>query len=360
MKKKLPTIHFSKPTISKKDLTSVLECLIEENISHGNLVKELTNHFNEIYTPAKTLVTASVEIALYLILKQINLKEGEEVLLSPLSDIFILKMLQYFKAKMVFYDTKKDSFDADQEDLLNKITPSTKVVIINHHLGIPSNIPDELVNNPDFFLLEDITSGLGSKQNNEPIGLKGDFSFFSLNADKIITSVKGGGILFKDKKKYKQLIDDLMHNKKENLPPINYTLNDLNAALALSELKLIDKFIKKRQEIAEYYNHAIIHAVNKNNHSFIKLNEFFSFNYSYYPLIISKSIKQIKSIFFKHGVEVKELQEQTIFFYLKENEIKTLKNSAFLTKNILLIPLYPTLSPKKIQRIGDLLIASGK
>ena len=97
-------------------------------------------------------------------------------------------------------------------------------------------------------------------------GVRAYFLFFSLNFDKIITAVKGGGIIAK-KHNYLKLMNMLdpktSFKKRFQIVPLEFKLNDLNAALALSELSLIDKFINRRKEIADYYNR----CVEKSQHS---------------------------------------------------------------------------------------------
>ena len=247
----------------------------------------------------------------------------------------------------------------DWEDLENKITPNTKFIIVSHHFGIPFPWENLKTIDKSIVILEDLNNGLGSKLNGELLGNKGLFAFFSLNFDKIITAVKGGGIIAKKHNylKLMSMLDPKPSLKKPfQMVPLEFKLNDLNAALALSELSLIDKFINRRKEIADYYTH----CVEKSHHSPWEFSKNIFYNHSFFPFFSSKRLSSMKSIFAKHGVEVRSITEGTIYeTHLNEMEQKKLKNISRSKHNIVLVPLYPTLRKEEIERIGNLITLSG-
>ncbi len=360
MKKKNKKINFFKPTISKKDLTTVLECLVEENFCHDAFVRQLTSDFNQYYANhVRTFLTSSPSAALYLIFKLIDLKEKQEVILSPLTNAYVVRLLRYFKAVPVFCDLKKNELSMDERDLKDKITAKTKVVIVNHHFGIPHPWENLDLLGKEILILEDVTNGLGSRSGSHLLGSRGKFAFFSLDFDKIITAVKGGGIIAQkhDHAKLTHILNPKnCLEDKMNLLPLDFKLNDLNAALASSELSLIDKFIARRREIADYYRHSI----DKSSHSPFSFPKDVFYNHSFFPFFTSKPLSRMKSIFAKHHVEVKEITEGTAYeTQLSELEQKKLKNLHHLRRNLLLIPLYPTLKKEEIERIGKLITLSG-
>ena len=81
VKNKAKRISFFKPTISKKDLTTVLGCLVEENICSDSFVDKLANDFNQYHdNQVRTFLTSSSSAALYLIFELMHLKEKQEVI----------------------------------------------------------------------------------------------------------------------------------------------------------------------------------------------------------------------------------------------------------------------------------------
>ena len=116
--------------------------------------------------------------ALYLIFELMHLKEKQEVILSPLTNDYVVALIRYFKAIPVFCDLKENNLVMDWEDLENKITPNTKFIIVSHHFGIPFPWENLKTIDKNIVLLEDLNNGLGSKLNGELLGSKGLFSFF--------------------------------------------------------------------------------------------------------------------------------------------------------------------------------------
>ncbi len=94
----------------------------------------------------------------------------------------------------IYVDCNKEDFNIDIEDLKNKITPKSKILVIQHTFGMPADISGavSVAKQNNLILIEDCAHSLGAKFNNQKVGTFGKFSFFSFSRDKIISSVYGG------------------------------------------------------------------------------------------------------------------------------------------------------------------------
>ena len=347
-------ISFTKPTITTKDLTQVLETMIADRIDEGAMTKQFENTFAKHLGTSEALVVNSAHSALYLILQHLNFPDESEIILSAYAEIWILEIIKLFNLKPVLVDIEEGSYLSSENKIREKINEKTKIILINHLYGYPFDFK-ALFNGykEKIVLIEDCTHALGSRIHGDFVGKKGHFSIFSFDINSIITSGSGAAILTQSKKDFNQLkaLRSSLEHFFEN-GRINTKITDIQSAMGYSELVYyIDKFINKRKEIGEYYNSCMERS--KNN--FILPTEEKQLNYNYYPIQLNGSLKIAIELFKKYKVQVTQLIKSPFF------ELLRLKDSDFPnTRNIqlktLLIPLYPSLKKKEIENIGQLII----
>ena len=131
--------------------------------------------------------------ALMAILKALNIKEGDKVLLQAFTCNSAVNPILNRGAKPVFIDID-ETLNMDPEDLKKKITPLSKAVMVQHTFGWPAQIEKilEFVRQNNLFLIEDCAHSLGAKYKGGFCGTFSDAAFFSFGRDKIISSVFGG------------------------------------------------------------------------------------------------------------------------------------------------------------------------
>ena len=137
------------------------------------------------------------------ILKAMEIKEGDEILLQAFTCNSAVNPILHFGAKPVFVDID-ETINLDPEDLKKKITKKSKVIMIQHTFGWPAKIDEisKIARENNLYLIEDCAHSLGAKYSpphqNFGVGVKkfcgtlGDAAFFSFGRDKIISSVFGG------------------------------------------------------------------------------------------------------------------------------------------------------------------------
>jgi len=183
-----------------------------------------------------------------------------------LTYISSVNAIVYVGATPVFIDSLPDTWQMDQADLKRKITARTKAVMAVHLYGHPCEIEliDEICKANGLFLIEDCAEALGSKYADRHVGTYGDISTFSFYGNKTITTGEGGMVVTNDE----TLFDRSVHFKGQGLAKhrqywhdvigYNYRMTNICAAIGLAQLEQIDGFLKRKREIAKFYEQNII------------------------------------------------------------------------------------------------------
>lgn len=160
---------------------------------NGAALKELEKKFSEWLPTRYAIGVSSGRIGLYAILANLGLKPGDEVLLQAYTCVVVPEAIIWAGARPVYVDVVND-FNIDTENLKKKITPQSRVLIIQHTFGKPAELDKalQIAREHNLFVIEDSAHALGVFDNDKHLGAFGDASFFSFGRDKIISSVFGG------------------------------------------------------------------------------------------------------------------------------------------------------------------------
>ncbi|NLW22611.1 MAG: aminotransferase class V-fold PLP-dependent enzyme, partial [Tissierellia bacterium] len=192
---------------------------------------------------------------------------------SPITFAASANCVLYQGGKPVFADINPKSYNIDVEDIERKITKKTKAIIPVDFTGQVVDIDgiNEIAKKYGLVVIEDAAHSLGAEYKGNKIGSLVDMTTFSFHPVKHITTGEGGMITTNDDELYNKLKlfrthgitrdKGILYNKDEG--PwyyeqlelgYNYRITDIQAALGISQLKKIDKFLRRRKEIATKYN----------------------------------------------------------------------------------------------------------
>lgn len=147
--------------------------------------------------------------ALYHLLKSLNLKKGDEVLVQAFTCEAVVLPIVALNLKPVFYDIEKQSFSANPIDLEKKLSKKSKVVILQHTFGITPSQREKIlsiIRKHNLVLIEDIAHGINiSKIKMQNAKLKNHFYLLSFGRSKSLSSVFGGAIVTNNKTIAKKL-----------------------------------------------------------------------------------------------------------------------------------------------------------
>ena len=183
------------PNTEKDDVRLALKTIFKPwSWKKGRAVLELEEKFKKYLGVKYAFSFNSGRSALLAILKALDLKKGEEVLAQAFTCNAAVNPIIWSGLKPVYLDCDEDTFNIDSKDLFKKITPKSKVVMIQHTFGKPAEINEilEICQKNNLILIEDCAHALGAEYNGQKVGVFGKAGFFSFSRDKVISSIYGG------------------------------------------------------------------------------------------------------------------------------------------------------------------------
>ena len=312
------SLFYAKHFLDKNDFQSVQRVLKKNNLTQGEYVEKFEKNLKTYFKSNYSIVLTNGTAALHLAIKSLNLKEKSKIITSPITFISTVSSIIMNNHIPDFVDICENNYTLDPNKLEHKIKKSKKIsaVIAVDYAGNPCdwNALKYLSKKYNFYLINDNCHALGAKLN----GNKGyavsfaDLVTQSYHPAKNFTTGEGGSVLTKNKKledrirliRSQSMIKDPKMIKKfgqwnyfVNEVGYNYRLTDIQCALGISQLKKLDSFVKKRQDISKIYNNEFLGLPNIQIPKKLKSNYH---SYHLYPLLIDfKNLKINKKSFFE-------------------------------------------------------------
>jgi len=202
------------PNVERDDLWLAFKLILQPwKWKKGKGIEELENQFKDYLGAKYAFSFNSGRSSLLAILKSLGASSEKEVLLQAFTCNAAVNPIIWAGSNPVYVDCNEDDFNIDVEDLKKKITPRSRVVIVQHTFGLPANIGEvlEVCQQNNLILIEDCAHSLGARYKGKKIGTFGKAAFFSFSRDKIISSVYGGIAVTNDD----NLADKLRQIRKE-------------------------------------------------------------------------------------------------------------------------------------------------
>lgn len=142
------------------------------------------------------LPTPTGRHALWTFLEGVDLQPGDEVLIAAYNFYIIVRLVIQQRLKPVFVDINPDTLCMDPDDLAQKITPRSRLVILTHMFGNPADMPriQQICQKNHLLLFEDCAHAVGTLCDGHQVGQFGDGALFSFGIQKAVNSF-GGGML---------------------------------------------------------------------------------------------------------------------------------------------------------------------
>ena len=284
-------IPYGKQSIDKSDTKAVVDVLNSEFLTTGPKINEFEKSFARFVGAKYAIAVSNGTAALHQACLAAGLKNGDELITSPMTFAASANCALYCRAKPVFVDIKENGL-IDENLIEEKITSRTKIIIPVHLGGLPCDLKriKTIAKKHKLIVIEDACHALGSKYKNTKIGdcKYSDMAIFSFHPVKHITTGEGGMITTNSKILYEKLLllrshgitkdptkfvnkcDDPWYCEMQDLG-FNYRITDFQCALGISQLKKVKEFIKRRIEIAKTYDKEFINfswkAVDKGTYS---------------------------------------------------------------------------------------------
>mgnify|MGYP006099907639 FL=1 len=256
------------PYIPKKSLKILKKTLSTRWIGQGPMVDKFEKKFSDIFLGGKECVsTGSGTDAIHLAYLLAGIKKNDEVITPVFTCTATNIPLLYIGAKIKFADVDPKTMNICITSLKKLISKKTKAIVCVHYGGIPCDMSEirKLAKKYKVKVIEDAAQALGAEYNNKKIGDISDFTTFSFQAIKHITTGDGGMLCIKDSK----LVDTAkrmrwfgIDRKKKQLGiwendvkeiGYKYQLTDLGASIGYQGLIDFKKILTHRIKINNIY-----------------------------------------------------------------------------------------------------------
>ncbi len=255
-------IPVCEPTLSGKEKEYLLDCLESNWISSaGKYIPAFEEKFAAECGCKYGIACVNGTVALHLGLAALGLEPGDEVILPTFTMIATINSVTYTGATPVLIDSEPCTWNMDVEQLADKITPKTKVIIPVHTYGHPVDMDPimELAEQHGIFVLEDAAEAHGAEYKGRRAGGLGHAAGFSFYANKIITTGEGGMITTNHAKLAaltQNLRDHAFSSERHfwhKYVGFNYRMTNMQAAVGLAQTEQMSGFIKNRRQNAALY-----------------------------------------------------------------------------------------------------------
>jgi dTDP-4-amino-4,6-dideoxygalactose transaminase len=263
-------IPFFVPWINKEDKKAVSAALESRWLTGGPKVADFERMFASYVGVNHAVAVSSCTAALHLAMRILNIKAGDEVIVPTMTFAATANVALFCGAKPVLVDIDEKTFNISPGDVLNNVTSRTKAIIPVHYGGQPCDMKEiqEIAEDHNVSIVEDCAHSLGAEYDGKQTGNMGSMGCFSFYPTKIITTIEGGMLTTNDESYAKKARTLREHGLSKTALDresdatwyydvsdlgYNYRLNEVQAALGISQLQRVDEGIKKRIQVAHYY-----------------------------------------------------------------------------------------------------------
>lgn len=262
------------PWITQEDKKAVIKVLNQRWLTNGPTLKKFEEKFSKFVGCRYSIGVGSATHALHLAVKSLGIGPNDEVIVPTFTFAATANAVTYCGAKPVLADVDFETFNISPKEIERKITKKTKAIIVVHYGGQSCDMDEILSISKRYglYVIEDCAHALGSTYKNKKCGNIAQAGCFSFYPTKVITTGEGGMVTTNNLETSKKVA--LLKSQGMNIMPTeretkaqwrydvvelgyNYRLDEIRAALGLSQLSRIKQINEMRIKVSNKYNNLI-------------------------------------------------------------------------------------------------------
>jgi perosamine synthetase len=357
------------PHIPKLAIKEVTDTLSGRWIGQGPKVDRFESLFKESFLgDCSPLAVGSGTDALHLAYLLAGVKENDEVLVPVFTCTATNIPLLYIGAKPIFVDVDINTMNISIDDLESKITNKTKAIVCVDYGGVPCNYNslEKICKKYNLKLISDAAHAIGSRYQDRSIGEIADFTVFSFQAIKTLTTGDGGLLSIKDKsllEKAKRLrwfgIDRSEKQKgvwENDIKDVGYKyqMTDISASIGIAGMKEISDVILQRNNLFRQYEDLL-----SQNPRLIVVGK--SSEKNYYnsawlmTIIVDQDRKGLMKKLRDHGVESAQVHYRNDRYQIFGGRLDNLTNMDLVEDRYLVLPLHTKMNTSHVDHICNII-----
>lgn len=261
-------IRLFRPACSEVIEQATLGVLRSWQIASGPCIDEFQTRFGELIKRQHVICTSDMTHALAMALHLSGVGVGDEVLTLAYSCMASTSAISLVSAKPRWVDIDPDTASMSVEDLKRSITPRCKAVTLYHVAGYPGPVAEiaEICRQHGLLLIEDCNNALGATVDEVSIGQTGSYAVYSFYPNRQIHAIDGGAVACPtdeaasraaklrrfgvDTRTFRDAFGEI--NPASDIPEVGWPapFSNLNAAVGLSQLSLLDRQLTRTRDVA--------------------------------------------------------------------------------------------------------------
>ncbi|MCP4439131.1 MAG: DegT/DnrJ/EryC1/StrS family aminotransferase [Aureispira sp.] len=373
VKKKIP---IAMPYLGTEEAQAAYDTILTGWVTQGPRVAEFEQNFADYVGSKHAIAVSNCTTALHLSMLVAGIKAGDEVICPSMSFIATANAIRYVEAVPVFAEVGED-FNLSLEDVKKKVTNKTKAILLVHQIGMPADIEAFVAycKDKNIVLIEDAACAIGSEVNGVKIGAHTDLVCFSFHPRKIITTGDGGMITTSNDDYNKKLRllrqhgmsvnDRARHESKKvifetyDTLGYNYRLTDIQASVGIQQLKKLDEIVRRRREIAAWYESALANYEDKV--ILPKDKNGGKTNYQSYQIILKDSVEKTVMEIMQAMLDIGIATRRGVMLIHEEQayadiDIAPLPETEKIHSRSVILPLYIGMTEEDVQYICEQLV----
>lgn len=360
---------------------------VKDGVIANNKIKEFEHEISRYNNCNNAILTYSGRTALYALLKAYGLKKDDEIIMPAYMCGTVSQMLLDMGFKLNFVDVNPNTYNIDIDELNERISKNTKVILAVHMFGIPCDMHPimNLAEDNNAVVIEDAAQAMGAEYQGQKVGTIAESGFFSFGRGKPITAMGGGAIVTNDgniAEKCRTIVDEFkvfpsniltfiklfgyssLRNqaiyssvnksaRSEKFRPnigldsIKCGFTPLQASVGISQLHTLDEFNHKRQKNAEILTKKLGYLagvtlpkiLNNSNPIFLR-----------FPISVNNANvrNRMMDLLEKHGIETSVVYPIPLPCLCKITQINYPKSEE-ITKKLITLPIHPLVNKKNLE-----------
>jgi perosamine synthetase len=331
-----------RPTVKRKDMGSVLSCIVSDRIGPGEISRDLASRACRQLGMSGGVTVSHAYLAVSLAFETLELSAGDRVVFSALSPALHVRAALDKGLKPVLADVEPDSGSIDPKEVEKLLPDGPKAIVVHHTLGIVADV--EALKGFGIPLVEDASQALGGKGGPGPCGGMGDVSVVGLSPEDIVTCGGGALVLGRSRNASAQL------KRAAERSPLYAPMADMNAALGISQIQALERFAAARREIHAAYAQSLMKSRHK---TLLQKTEAESVLCAF-PVVLADGMKEARAYAMKKNVETLPAFAEAAVSGADAADFPC-RNARSLMLRCLLFPLYPMLGRRDVETVQKVL-----
>ena len=253
----------SSAELGEEDIEAVLEVLHSGRLALGPKAAEFEHLMTSYIGVKHAVAVSSGTAALHVLVRALGIQPGDEVLVPSFTFAASVNVILYERAVPVFVDIDPDTYNLDVDELERKVTRRTKAIMAVDVFGHPCrwDLISDFAARHSLRVIDDSCEAIGAEFEGRKLGQFGDAAAFAFYPNKQMTTGEGGMIVT-NHDEIAQVTRSMCNQGRSSHGAwldherlgYNYRIDEMSAALGVSQLRRLDQFLAKRERVAKMYS----------------------------------------------------------------------------------------------------------